>query len=344
MIRIGILGLGHWGPNHLRTFNSLPDCAVLKAADLQASRLRALAPSFPQTEFVSDVREVLEGDGVDAVVIATPTGTHFKLAQAALSAGKDVLCEKPLTLTARESKTLMELARSRGRILMVGHVFLFNAGILWLKSYLDSGGVGRVLYVHATRTNLGPIRSDVNASFDLASHDISILNFLLEGVPVAVNATGQSYLSPHVEDVVFVSLVYPGDVLANVHVSWLDPKKVREITVVGEKRMVVWNDLSAEGPITVYDKGVIREPYYSDYGEFNLLVRQGEISIPYVKQFEPVRAQAIHFVDCIKERKAPRSDGAGGLAVVRVLEAVEKSLSAGGRRIELREKARRRRR
>jgi predicted dehydrogenase len=290
------------------------------------------------------VREILEGDSVDAVVISTPTATHFKLAHAALSADKDVLCEKPLTLTARESKVLMELARSRGRILMVGHVFLFNPGILWLKSYLDSGGAGRAHYVHATRTNLGPIRSDVNAAFDLASHDISILNFLLGGEPVAVNATGQSFLSPRVEDVVFVSLLYPGDVLANVHVSWLDPKKVREITVVGEKRMVVWNDLSAEGPITVYDKGVIREPYYSDYGEFNLLVRQGEISIPYVKQFEPVRAQAIHFVDCIKERKTPRADGEGGLAVVRVLEAVEKSLSAGGRRVEIRERARRRRR
>ncbi|MCI0655718.1 MAG: Gfo/Idh/MocA family oxidoreductase [Acidobacteria bacterium] len=344
MIRIGILGLGHWGPNHLRTFSSLPECAVLKAADLQPSRLRALAPSYPQTDFVSDAREVLNGDSVDAVVIATPTGSHFKLAHAALSAGKDVLCEKPLTLTARESRTLMELARSRGRILMVGHVFLFNPGILWLKSYLDSGGAGRVLYVHATRTNLGPIRSDVNAAFDLASHDISILNFLLGGEPIAVNATGQSFLSPRVEDVVFVSLLYPGDVLANVHVSWLDPKKVREITVIGEKRMVVWNDLSAEGPITVYDKGVIREPYYSDYGEFNLLVRQGEISIPYVKQYEPVRAQAVHFVDCIKERKTPRTDGEDGLAVVRVLEAVEKSLSAGGRRVELRERARKRRR
>jgi predicted dehydrogenase len=344
MIRIGILGLGHWGPNHLRTFSSLPGCAVLKAADLQASRLQALAPSFPQTEFVSDVEEVLHGDDIDAVVIATPTGSHFKLAHAALSAGKDVLCEKPLTLTARESTTLTALARSRGRILMVGHVFLFNPGILWLKNYLDSGGAGRILYVHATRTNLGPIRSDVNAAFDLASHDISILNFLLGGVPGSVNATGQAYLSPHVEDVVFVSLVYPGDVLANVHVSWLDPKKVREITVVGEKRMVVWNDLSAEGPITVYDKGVIREPYYSDYGEFNLLVRQGEISIPHVKQYEPVRAQAAHFVDCIKERKTPRADGEGGLAVVRVLEAVKNSLSAGGRRVVLREKRRRARR
>jgi len=316
---------------------------VVAAADLQESRLRALAPSHPQTAFVRDPGAVFERKDVDAVVIATPTQTHFRLTRAALAAGKDVLCEKPLTLAATDSRRLVAMARSRRRILMVGHVFLFNPGILWLKNYLDSGGVGRILYVHATRTNLGPIRSDVNAAFDLASHDISIVNFLLGSLPLAVNATGQSYLSPHVEDVAFLSLIYPGEILTNLHVSWLDPKKVREITVVGEKRMIVWNDLSAEGPITVYDKGVIREPYYSDYGEFNLRVRQGEITIPHVKQYEPVRAQAAHFVQCLKERCAPRSDGEGGLAVVRVLEAVNRSLAASGRRVALGRNRRRRR-
>jgi predicted dehydrogenase len=335
MIRIGIVGLGHWGPNHLRTFSSLPECTVVAASDLNDSRLKVFAASYPQVEFVRDPAEIFRRPDVDAVVISTPTATHYPLTATALQAGKDVLCEKPLTLKTREALRLVALARSRKRILMVGHVFLFNPGILWLQSYLQSGAVGRVLYIHATRTNLGPIRSDVNAAFDLASHDISILNFLLTASPLNVNATGQGYLSSKVEDVVFISLEYPQGVLANIHVSWLDPKKVREITVVGEKRMVVWNDLSPDGPIAVYDKGVIREPYYSDYGEFNLLVRQGEITIPHVKQYEPVRAQAAHFVECLKERRTPRADGAGGMEVVRILESIGKSLAGGGRRISL---------
>jgi predicted dehydrogenase len=343
MIRFGFIGLGHWGPNHLRAFSSLPDCTVVAAADLQESRRRALAASYPQTVFVRDAQEIIEREDVDAVVISTPTPSHFKLARLALAADKDVLCEKPLTLTVSESQRLVTLARDRKRILMVGHVFLFNPGILWLRSYLNDGGVGRIHYLHATRTNLGPIRKDVNAAFDLASHDISIINFLLGSQPLAVNATGQSFLSSSVEDVAFVSLSYPGDVLVNIHVSWLDPKKVREITVVGEKKMVTWNDLSAEGPITVYDKGVIREPFYSDYGEFNLLVRQGEITIPYVKQYEPVRAQALHFAECVKERRPPRADGEGGLAVVRALEGVGRSLAAKGARIDLAPEKRRKR-
>ena len=206
---------------------------------------------------------------------------------------------------------------------MVGHVFLFNPGIVELKKLIDAKEIGDIHYLHAQRTNLGPVRQDVNAVYDLASHDLSIFNFLLNSKPKVLSATGKCYLQKTVEDVAFISLEYPGNILAHIHVSWLDPKKVRQITVVGRKKMMTWDDLSLSGPVEIYSKHVEPDPFYSDFGQFNLLVKEGEVRIPYVKNIEPLKLQADHFVECILNRKKPLADAENALQVVQTLEEVQ---------------------
>jgi predicted dehydrogenase len=214
---------------------------------------------------------------------------------------------------------------------MVGQIFLFNNGILKLKEYLNNEEVGQIYYIGAARTNLGPIRQDVNAVYDLASHDIAIFNFLLDAVPLEASAVGQAILQPGIEDLAFISLRYPQQIVARIHVSWLDPRKTREITIVGDKKMLFWDELAAGGPIQIYDKGVVREPYYDDYGQFQLLTREGDITIPRVKLEEPLKNQARDFLASIAQRQVIRSDGNSGLAVVRVLEAIQASLQERGK-------------
>ncbi len=334
-MRVAVIGTGHWGPNHIRNFAALPNVQVVGLADLDEKRLAAVARSYPSMRTTRDYRELLRDDQVDAVVISTPTRTHYEIAKEAMLAGKDVLCEKPLAATSAECRELGEIAAAKNRILMVGHVFLFNSGIRKLHDVLKEGRAGRIYYAHATRTNLGPIREDVNASWDLASHDISIFNYMFGGPPIEVSATGGRFLQRNIEDVAFLTLFYPKGILANIHVSWMDPKKVREITVVGDKTMVVWSDMDPEGPIRIYDKGVIQEPYYDTFGEFQLLVRDGDISIPRVQLKEPLRQEAEHFVQCVRERTVPLCDVAGGTDVVRTLEALDASLSKRGRCVKV---------
>lgn len=336
MTNIAVIGCGQWGPNHLRNFHQLPRSTVLRAVDTDEDRRRAMADLYPSVEVGARAEDALADDLVDAVVVATPTATHYELVAAALDAGKHVLCEKPLCETAEEGRVLTELARERERTLMVGHVFLFNPGILRLKQLLDQGELGRLHYMAMTRTNLGPIRSDVNAVYDLASHDVSIFNFLLEARPLEVSAVGAGYLRSDVEDVAFVSLRYPEQVLANVRVSWLDPKKVRQLTVVGRRKMALWDDLGEMGPLTVFDKGVEWKPtYYESYGEFRLLTRQGDAEVPAVPAEEPLKLQARHFLNVVEGREANRSDGRFSTDIVRVLEAIDESLEGRGAPVEL---------
>ena len=324
VLRIGVIGCGHWGPNHIRVFSQMKDCNVVAIADASEQRLAAVCDMFPHVQGFGDHHALLRDGGVDAIVVVTPTKTHFAVVRDALNAGKHVLCEKPLCTDAGEGEQLVALAKARSHVLMVGHIFLFNPGLLKVKQLVDAGEVGSVRSLSAVRTNLGPVRSDVNAAWDLASHDIAVFNWLLGAEPVAVSAMGAAFLQPGVEDVAVITLKYPGNVLASIHCSWLDPKKVRQLTLVGSKRMITWDDLALSNPVAIYEKAVATKIESSDYGEFlRISMLDGDVHLPKVNADEPLRAQDGAFLRAVREGKTPRSDGAFGLGVVRVLNRIE---------------------
>ena len=336
-VSIGVIGCGHWGPNHIRVFSSLPQSEVLMCSDLDDKRLKAMAESFEHLQTTKRYQDILENDAIDAVCVASPTKTHFPIVKEALEHGKHVLCEKPLTLGPEQCRLLNDLAQQKNRILMVGHIFLFNAGIVWLKEYIKSGALGKVFYAYSTRTNLGPFRYDVNALWDLAPHDISIFNYLLDGAPLNASARGHKYLGNSLEDMAFAALEYPNNIAAHLHVSWLDPKKVRQITLVGDKQMVVWDDLDMAGPIKIYDKHVDRaSAYYATYGEFQLLSKEGNTTIPKIALNEPLKVQDQYFLDCILSNRAPDiCDGKKAADVVQALCAIQKSMDQMGASVVL---------
>jgi predicted dehydrogenase len=329
-LRVGVIGFGQWGPNHVRNFSLQDGVEVVRVCDASETRLKAAQKFQRGVAVTTNPDEVTRAADVDAVVVATPTATHFALVKTALEAGKDVLCEKPLAQTAAQCVELAALAAKHGRILMVGHVFLYNPGVQHLKTDLDRGELGRVYYMDAVRTNLGPVRKDVGAIYDLASHDISIFNHLLGTQPLEVSATGNSVLQAGVEDVGFLTLYYPGNIVCHAHISWLNPRKVRQLTIVGDHKMAVWDDMNNLEPIRYYDKGVTAD-HYSSFGEFQLILRDGQITIPKVKMAEPLQRQDAEFTDCIRTRRQPAADAACALAVVRVMEAAMESLKNHGR-------------
>ena len=329
-LRVGIVGFGQWGPNHARILRSLEGCDVVRICDHDPVRRETAQRQFRGVEVTANPADVVAAGDIDAVVIATPVSSHVPLAEQALLAGKHVLCEKPLAATARECRLLRDLAVSRQLTLMVGHVFLYNPGVRQLKADLDRGELGRPYYLAATRTNLGPVRHDVGAIADLASHDISIFNHLLGSTPSEVSATGGSFLRQGIEDVAFLTLHYPPGIVCHAHVSWLNPRKVRQVTVVGDRRMAVWDDMNLQEPIRYHDKGVTAGDY-SSFGEFQLILRDGAITIPKLRLFEPLACQDQEFVDCIRSGRRPTADAEFGLGVVRVVEAAATSLAQGGR-------------
>lgn len=331
---LGLIGCGHWGPNHLRAFMSLPGVRVVWAADPDPARREHVARMYGHVRIAIDHRPILDDPSVDAVIIATSATSHFDLCTAAIQAGKHVLCEKPLCLRSTECLELVTAAKRRGVVLMVGHVFLFNGGILKLHELILQKALGRLYYASAIRTNLGPVRQDVNAAYDLASHEVSIFNFLFDSSPQTVSAVGRACLNTGIEDVVFITLRYPNDILISVTASWLNPKKVREITLVGEKKMVTWNDL-AVGPVAIYDKGVFLEPYYENFGEFQLAVRDGDVTIPRVSAEEPLRRQASFFIESLAKGSAGMCSGEAAWHVIRSLEAINESLAKGGSPVTL---------
>ena len=337
LIRVAVIGCGHWGPNHIRIFSNLSDSRVTMCADLSPQRLSSLKNLFPQVHTTSDYQEIIKHPEVDAICIATPTDTHFKMTEEALQNGKHVLCEKPLATTSEQCQRLNALASMHKKILMVGHVFIFHAGIVQLKEYIKAGEIGKIYYAHSQRTNLGPFRYDVNALWDLAPHDIAIFNYLFNRCPVNVSARGQKYLGPSREDLAFATLEYPPNVLVNVHVSWLDPRKVRQITIVGDKKMVVWDDLDNLGPIKLYDKHVEKTAaFYDTYGDFQLLSKEGSITIPKVSAIEPLKVQDQYFLDCIKKETPPAlSNAQTGIDVVKTLAAIQKSMDQNGVPVEI---------
>lgn len=337
MINVGVIGCGQWGPNHIRIFSHFPNSRAVMCADLSAQRLKTIKENFPHIQITTDYKDILKSPDIHAVCIAAPTNTHFDFAKEALEYGKHVLCEKPLALKAEECAHLGQLAAQKQKILMVGHVFLFNAGIKQLKEYIRSGELGRVHYAHSTRTNLGPFRYDVSALWDLAPHDISIFNYLFDSSPVNVSARGQKFLGTERDDLAFGTLEYPGDTIAHVHVSWIDPKKVRQITIVGEKKMVTWDDLDDVGPIKLYDKHVEKSSaYYLTYGEFRLLSKEGGITIPKIELSEPLKTQDQYFIDCVERSVPPElADAWKGLDVVKTLVALQTSIERQGACVNL---------
>lgn len=332
MVNIGVIGFGHWGPNHVRIFSSLLNSKVLMCSDLSEDRLKAIKNLFPSVGVTADYRDILAKKEIDAVCISTPTSSHFSIAKEALQHHKHVLCEKPLALKPDECRELEALAKQNKKILMVGHVFVFNAGIVRLKEYIKSGELGTIHYAHSERTNLGPFRYDVNALWDLAPHDIAIFNYLFDSCPVSVSARGQKCLETSLEDLAFATLEYPNNILVNVHVSWLDPKKVRQITIVGDKKMVIWDDLDNVGPVKLYDKYVEKTSvFYETYGEFQLLSREGSITIPKINLVEPLKAQNQYFIDCVEKGSSSEiADARKGFDVVKTLCAIQDSINKRG--------------
>ena len=319
-VRFGVIGAGYWGPHLIRNISEIPGSRLAAIADLSQDRLDALHPRYPYAFMTTDYRRLINDD-IDAVVIATPVNTHFKLAQEALMAGKHVLVEKPVTRNSEDARELVRLADEKDVLLMVGHTFEFNPAVQALKDIVDSGVVGRVLYIDAARLNLGQYRSDVNVLWDLAPHDISIMNFILGAEPTHVSARGNTCINPSTHDVAYVELKYPNGVLGHIHVSWLEPCKVRRLTVVGDEKMVVYNDVAAEEKLRIYDKGVTKTASLGDYADFQLSYHYGGVTIPAVPGGEPLKLELKHMIDCIQTGRRPRSDGMSGLNVIKVLEA-----------------------
>lgn len=327
-VNIAVIGCGHWGPNHIRTFNFLPDSDVVMVVDSDIEKANSIKKLYPHVVCESDYHKALNSSEIDAVVVATPTGTHYKIVHDALQAGKHVLCEKPLCTSLKEVEALGKLAEDKKLVLAIGYVFLFNSGIAKLKELVGSGSLGSLHYISISRTNLGPIRSDVNVVYDLMTHDISILNFVTEKNPVRVTGVGGSFIKPGIEDVAFVTLEYSDGLIVSMRASWLDPHKVRQITVVGNKKMALWDDLGQAGAITVYDKGVVQQPFYTDFAEF-IRLRDGDITIPKIPFSEPLKIQDQYFISTVKQSKNPINDAALEINVIRVIEAINESIKSG---------------
>ncbi|MDH3286073.1 MAG: Gfo/Idh/MocA family oxidoreductase, partial [Acidobacteriota bacterium] len=331
-MKLAVIGAGYWGPNLVRVFVQHPDVRSVVVCDIDQSRLDRMLKLYPAVEVASDFDRVLTDETIDAVVIAVPAALHYDFARRALLAGKDVLVEKPLASTVSEGEDLCRLAQDGQRVLMVGHTFLFNAAVRKVKEYIDGGALGDVYYVYAHRLNLGIVRKDVDALWNLAPHDVSILlHWLGNTLPEEVTCHGASYLQNGVDDVSFLILRFPSGVLGHIHVSWLDPSKVRRMTVVGSQKMVVYDDASAEARVRLYDKGIDRQQIdshlgrFEDFAEFQLLHRAGDLLIPRVDFTEPLKEEAEHFVRCIKDRATPVADGSNGVRILRVLEAADQS-------------------
>ena len=332
-VRLGVVGLNYWGPNLARNFDRLPGCELAYCCDLDDAVLDRHRAAFPSSTFTKDLDDLLGDDTLDAVVIATSVPTHAALAIRALEAGKHVFVEKPLALTAKDARAVAELAASRNLVAMVDHLLVYHPGLRKVKSLVDEGALGdRTFYMYGNRQNLGIVRPDENALWSLGPHDISVMIWLAGENPVEVAAWGQSYLQPGVEDVVFGYVRFPSGVIGHLHLSWLDPHKMRKMTVIGSERMVVFDDMETERKVTIYDKGPIT--HTATYGEY-IAVRSGDIHIPKIEGTEPLKLVCEHFVDCVANGTQPMSDAAAGLAVVEVLEAMTESLANAGRPVAI---------
>jgi predicted dehydrogenase len=334
-IKIGVVGCGYWGPNLVRNFRGLTDCNLKMICDVSESRLTHLKKLYPGVHGVTDYHHLLAGADLDAIVIATAVRTHFPLAKASLLAGKHTFIEKPMASSSAECEELIEIARRKGLVLMVGHTFLYSPAVRKIKQIVDQGDIGEIRYICARRLNLGLFQRDINVTWDLAPHDVSIALYIMGEQPVTVNCRGSAHITPGVEDVATLSLSFNKQRTATIHSSWLEPRKIREMTIVGSNRMIVYDDVAPTEKIRIFDTRVEHPPHYDTFAEFHYAYHYGDVYTPYVKQEEPLKTECQHFLDCILNEKVPMTDGRQGLSLVRILEAASQSLKSGGGPVDL---------
>ncbi len=333
MIRVGLIGYGYWGPRIARNFHGLNGCELSVICDRSSESLRRAKQAHPDVPVTSDANDVLTSPSIDAVAVITPVWTHFELAKAALQNGKHVFVEKPFTSTVSQAEELNELAAQKRLHIMVDHTFLFTGAVKKIRELIDTDALGKLYYYDSTRVNLGLFQHDVNVLWDLAPHDLSIMDHLITAKPDVVIATGQKHLNSH-EDVAYLTIYFENSVIAHINVNWLSPVKVRTTLLGGEKKMLVWNDLEADEKVKIYDKGV---DIANGQGVYELLVsyRSGDMWAPKIDQSEALGNEARYFIDCIDRHKSPFNDGAAGLRVVRLLEAAEESLRERGKAVRV---------
>jgi predicted dehydrogenase len=329
-IVVGVVGCGYWGPNLVRNFKSLPDCELRAMCDLSEARLNHMGSLYPDVQGTTDFCHMLNGVGVDAVVVAAPVKHHFPLAKAALLAGKHTLIEKPMAASSAECEELIEIAKMKGLVLMVGHTFLYSAAVRKIAEIAQAGDLGEIRYINSRRLNLGLFQKDINVAWDLAPHDISIILHILEEFPLAVNCQGNAHVTPGIEDVTNISLSFRHKRFATIQSSWLEPRKVREMTIVGTRRMIVYDDVQTNEKIRIYDTRVERPPHHDTFAEFHYSYHYGDMYIPYLKQEEPLRGECQHFLECIERGAEPLTGGHKGLELVKILEAASASLKQQG--------------
>lgn len=334
-IKLGLIGCGYWGPNLIRNFRSLPNCNLKMICDLDIQRLKHLTSLYPEIEGATDYKRALNGAGVDAVVVSTPVRLHYKMAKESLQAGKHTFIEKPMAMCVEECEELISLAEKNGLVLMVGHTFLYSAHVRRIKEIINKGDIGEIQYVTSRRLNLGLYQTDINVAWDLAPHDLSIILYIMEELPISVNCQGTANITPGIEDVVNISLTFPKSRFATIQNSWLDPRKVREMTIVGTKRMIVYDDVEPLEKIKIYDARVETPPHYDTFAEFQYAYHYGDMYVPHVRHEEPLKVECQHFLDCIADGATPLTNGRNGLELVRILEASSASMRQGGVAVRL---------
>lgn len=334
-INVAVVGSGYWGPNLIRNFYQIPESDIKTCCDLSHEKLSRIKQMYPHIETTTELSDILEDTSIQAVAIATPVYTHKEIASLCLKHDKHVMVEKPLASSSAQCLELIKLAEKQKKILMVGHTFEYAAAVSKAKEIVDSGEMGEIYYMNCVRANLGLFQPDINVIWDLAPHDLSILMYILGKTPASVNAQGKAHFKKDIEDVATISVNFENGVIAFLHESWLHPDKIRRITIVGSKKMLVYDDIKTNEKIKIYDKGVEVPPYYNSFADFQFAYRYGDIYIPKLKDFEPLREECKHFIDCTKTYTVPRSDGYSGLRVVSILEAANESLRNDGVRVPI---------
>jgi len=329
-IVVGVVGCGYWGPNLIRNFKGLSDCHLKAMCDTSEARLQHLRNLYSDVEAVTDYEHLLNGVGLDAVVVATPVKYHHALAKASLLAGKHTFIEKPMASSTAECEELIEIAEAKGLVLMIGHTFLYSAPVRKIAEIVEAGDLGEIRYINSRRLNLGLFQRDINVAWDLAPHDISIILHILGERPLVVNCQGNAHVTPGIEDVTNISLTFRHKRFATIQSSWLEPRKVREMTIVGTRRMIVYDDLQTHEKLRIYDVRVERPPHYDTFADFHYSYHYGDSYIPHFKQEEPLKTECQHFLDCIEKGTRPLSSGHEGVELVRILEAASQSLENHG--------------
>jgi predicted dehydrogenase len=335
VLNVAVAGCGYWGPNLVRNFSSLSGCLVKQVCDTSESRLAHMRKLYPSVATTDNFDDLLNDEELDAVAIATPVHLHHQLAKKSLLAGKHTFIEKPMATSSADCEELVSLAAGRNLTLMVGHTFIYSTPVRKIKEIVDSGDIGEIQYISSRRLNLGLFQKDINVTWDLAPHDISIILYFIGRPPSSVNCQGKAHVNLCIEDVTNLSLNFDNGGFAIIHSSWLDPNKVREMVIVGSKRMIVYNDNEPLEKIKIYDKRVEAPPHYDTFAEFHYSYHYGDAYIPYLKQVEPLRVETQHFLDCIRNGTRPVTSGLDGLRVVQILEAATRSLKADGVKVEI---------